>query len=125
MKQFASMLRKTQSKWFITAVSILLLAILPACGGAPAEEEQLSEAVPPRRGTTVQDEVVKIIAETLEVAEETINDDDNLWQDLGADNEEMAQLAEALEAEFDIDISDEELMALTTVRSTFELVESK
>ncbi|XVG95302.1 acyl carrier protein [Eubacteriales bacterium KG127] len=63
------------------------------------------------------------MVETLGVDEEKINLEANLADDLGIDSLDAVELAMALEEEFDIKLSDDELQELITVSDVQKCVE--
>lgn len=63
------------------------------------------------------------MVETLGVDEEKINLEANLADDLGIDSLDAVELAMALEEEFDIKLSDDELQELITVLDVQNCVE--
>ncbi len=56
-----------------------------------------------------------IIAEKLNLEEETITPESSILEDLGADSLDIVDLVMALEEEFDIQVPDEDMENLTTV----------
>jgi len=120
-----TLVTKWQKRLFwLTA--LLLIAVVTACGGQAGEEVALSEQVPPRRGAVdTLAEVQEIAAEVLGVPEAEVVEEADFRQDLDADDDEMARLAEAFEEAFNIVLTNEEINDLTTVRSAVDLIESK
>ena len=64
---------------------------------------------------TVEERVISIIATTLGVDREKVTLESSLMDDLGADSLDTMEVIIALEEEFEIEISDEEVMAGDTI----------
>ena len=73
---------------------------------------------------TVPSRVIAVIAEILGSEEEQINDEMSL-EALQADSLDVVEICIALENEFNIDIWDEEILALETVQQVIDLVSDK
>ncbi len=71
----------------------------------------------------VFDKVKKIIAGQLSVDEEKINVETNLIEDLKADSLDVVELIMDLEQEFNIEIPDEDLPKITTVKDIIAYIE--
>ncbi|MCI5698079.1 MAG: acyl carrier protein [Clostridiales bacterium] len=69
------------------------------------------------------DKIKNKMVETLSVDEEKINLEAKLADDLGIDSLDAVELAMALEEEFDIKLSDDELQKLVTVKDIQDIVE--
>ncbi|HIJ59539.1 MAG TPA: acyl carrier protein [Nitrospirae bacterium] len=65
--------------------------------------------------------VKKIIAEELQVDEADISDSASI-SDLGGDSLKALALVSAFEANFDITIPDEDVMAMNTIESVIDIV---
>jgi len=76
-----------------------------------------------RRLTMVFEKVRKILSDQLEIDEESITLDSDLVEDLKADSLAIVELIMDLEQEFDLDIPDEELPKVTTVRDVVSYIE--
>ena len=63
----------------------------------------------------MKERVKKIIATQLDVPPETIRENGNLIDDYGADSLDVVELSLALEDEFGLNISDEEVYGFQTV----------
>ena len=64
------------------------------------------------------------ILENLGVDEEELTLETNLVEDLGIDSLDMVELAMALEDELDIEIEDEEMEGLITIKDIVEYIEN-
>lgn len=115
-----------KSKWALWLMAILLIAGVSACGGAQPEEVALSEQVPVRRGSVdVLGQVQEITAEILDIPEADVVETADFRDDLDADDDEMTRLGEAFAEAFGVEISEQEVNDLTTVKSAVDLIESK
>ncbi len=70
------------------------------------------------------DKVKDLLAKQLRLDVNTIEDDANILDDLGADSLEVVEMLMTLESEFGIVVPDEDVMNLKTVRSVAEYIES-
>lgn len=68
--------------------------------------------------------VIEIILENLGVDESELTENTNLVEDLGIDSLDMVELAMQLEDEFDMDIEDEEMEKLQTLKDIVEYIEN-
>jgi len=57
----------------------------------------------------------RILAERLNISEESINDDLNIMEDLGADSLSIVEIVMDIENEYDVSIPDEDAEELQTV----------
>ena len=71
----------------------------------------------------VFEKVRKILSDQLEIDEESITLDSDLVEDLKADSLAIVELIMDLEQEFDLDIPDEELPKVVTVRDVVSYIE--
>lgn len=71
------------------------------------------------------DRVKKVVVEKLEVSEDEITLEARFIDDLGADSLDMVDLVMAIEAEFDIEIPDEDTEKIVTVGNAVEYIDSK
>ena len=70
------------------------------------------------------EQVVDVIADTLSVKKEAINEDTNLVDDLQVDSLDMVDLVLAIEQEFGIEIKDEDITPdIKTIKDVVELLE--
>lgn len=67
----------------------------------------------------------EIIAQILGITVEEVNDDADILDDLGADSIQVLELIVAIENEFNIQISDEEVIKHRTVGEIVEFVLAK
>jgi acyl carrier protein len=63
----------------------------------------------------VLDRVKRVVAETLEIDADSIADTARFVEDLGAQSIQSVELVAAFEEEFDIDMDDDEALAVKTV----------
>lgn len=73
----------------------------------------------------IESKVIKIIAETLGVAEDTIKPESSFVDDLGADSLDNVELVMALEDAFDVDIPDEDAAEIVTVQKALDYIAKK
>ncbi len=66
----------------------------------------------------------KIIANCLKIEQDFIKDDMNFVNDLGADSLNMVEIVMKIEEEYNIEIPDEDVESLETVRDLKEYLES-
>lgn len=66
-----------------------------------------------------------ILVENLTVSAEEVNIDANFRNDLGADSLDLVEIIMAVETEFDVEINDEEIMKIETVRNAVDILSSK
>jgi acyl carrier protein len=71
------------------------------------------------------EEVRALIAEELELPAEEVTDDADLKKDLEVDSLTAMEIAVQLEKKYRIKIGEQELVALTSLRSTHQLVSAK
>lgn len=72
----------------------------------------------------VFEKVRKILSDQLEIDEETITMESDLIEDLKADSLAIVELIMDLEQEFDLDIPDEELPKVATVKDVVTYIEN-
>jgi acyl carrier protein len=73
-------------------------------------------------GTTIQQRVNDILAEQLGVELNVLTPEANLVDDLGADSLDVVELVMALEEEFGVEIPDEEVENIRTIRDVTEYI---
>ncbi len=71
---------------------------------------------------SVQDKVIKIIAEKLSVDESEIVPEASFVDDLGADSLDLVELIMTMEEEFDIEIDDEDSEKMVKVQDVFDYI---
>lgn len=72
----------------------------------------------------VLEKVKVILAEQFDVEEDTLQNDTDLQDDLGADSLDVVDLLMSIEDEFDIEIPDEEIENIRTVGELVNYIES-
>lgn len=70
------------------------------------------------------DKVRQIIAKTLTIEAEKVVDTAALADDLGADSLDMAELGMALQEEFGVEIADEQLSQIRTVKDVIVAIQA-
>lgn len=73
---------------------------------------------------SIEERVIKVIAEQLSVDESQIKPEAHFIDDLGADSLDLVELVMSLEKEFDCEIPDEEAEKITTVKSAIDFVKA-
>ncbi len=72
--------------------------------------------------SSVDERVLKIVAEQLGVGEGEVTASSSFVDDLGADSLDTVELVMALEEEFDCEIPDEEAEKITTVQHAVDYI---
>ena len=72
-----------------------------------------------------KERIIKIIAAQFDREPDTITEETDVANDLGADSLEIAELLLAFQEEFDIDIDDSEAQNLTTVGDVITQINAK
>ena len=67
--------------------------------------------------------IEKIIAENLGIDQDSIKDESNFVNDLGADSLNIVEVVMAIEEEFDVEIPDEDAETLYTVGELKQYIE--
>ena len=70
-----------------------------------------------------QDQIIKMIADQLQIDEEQVKPDASFMDDLGADSLDTVELIMALEEEFDIEIPDSEAEKIRTVQQALDYLD--
>lgn len=70
----------------------------------------------------VLERVKRVVAETLEIDVDSIADTARFVEDLGAQSIQSVELVAAFEEEFDIDMDDDEALAVKTVDGAVEFI---
>jgi acyl carrier protein len=73
----------------------------------------------------IEKRVKEIIAEQLGLGVEEVANESSYVDDLGADSLDVVELVMALEEEFDIEISDDELEKIRTVQDTIDYIKQR
>lgn len=71
------------------------------------------------------EQVKNALVESLNIDGDDIKLENLLNEDLGVDSLDAVELSLDLETEFDVEISDEELASLKTVKDIVDLIEAK
>ena len=71
----------------------------------------------------VIDEIKQILAKQLRIDVNTINDNSNIIEDLGADSIDLVELLMTIEEKKGIVVSDEDAVKLKTVRDVADYIE--
>ena len=74
--------------------------------------------------SSIEERVIKMVAEQLGVKEEDVKSTSSFVEDLGADSLDTVELIMALEEEFDAEIPDEEAEKISTVQDAISYIES-
>jgi len=67
--------------------------------------------------------IEKIVAQTLGCSQDSIKDESNFVNDLGADSLNIVEIVMAIEEEFDVSIPDEDAETLHTVGAVKQYIE--
>ena len=70
------------------------------------------------------EKVREIIAKQLSVKIETVTDDSNIAEDLGADSLDLVEILMSLEDEFGISIPDEAIPQIKTIKDVVAFIEN-
>ena len=68
--------------------------------------------------------IKKILADTLDVAEDELSADTNIATDLGADSLDVVEILMSIEDEFEIEIPDSEIENIRTIGELVEYIET-
>ena len=71
------------------------------------------------------EKIKAILAKHLKVYPADITEDTNIQEDLGADSLDVVEIVMALENEFGIEIPDEDIIKLKTIRDAMNYIESR
>jgi len=72
--------------------------------------------------SSIEERVIKMVAEQLGVKEEDVKTESSFVDDLGADSLDTVELIMALEEEFDTEIPDEDAEKITTVQQAIDYI---
>ncbi|MAJ79718.1 MAG: acyl carrier protein [Porticoccaceae bacterium] len=75
--------------------------------------------------SSIEERVIKMVAEQLGVKEEEIQVSSSFVEDLGADSLDTVELIMALEEEFDAEIPDEEAEKILTVGDAIKYINAQ
>lgn len=67
-----------------------------------------------------QDELIKMVAEILDIPEATVKPESSLKEDLGADSLDLVELAMVIEEKFSVDIPDADMEKFTRVQDAID-----
>ena len=71
------------------------------------------------------EKVKKLLAEQLNISEESIKNESKVIEDLGADSLDVVEMLMVLEDEFNVTVTDEESLTLKTVGDIVNLIDAK
>lgn len=71
------------------------------------------------------EKIKEILSSQLDVDSETITNDTNIADDLGADSLDVVELLMSIEDEFDVEIPDEEIENLKTVGNLVDYIQER
>lgn len=74
---------------------------------------------------SIEDKVIEIIMEQLDVTKEECIPEAAFIDDLGADSLDIVELVMAMEENFAIEITDEELMKIRTIQDVIDFIKKK
>ena len=74
---------------------------------------------------SIEEKVIEIIVEQLDVTREECVPEASFIEDLGADSLDLVELIMAMEENFGIEISDEELQKIRTIQDTINYIKKK
>lgn len=75
------------------------------------------------RKEEIKKEVISLIADTLEIAKENINEKSNLVSDLDVESLDLVGLVVAFEDKYNVEIPDSEIKNLQTVEDIISFIE--
>ena len=73
---------------------------------------------------TIFERVQKLIAQELNISKDKITEESHLFDDLNFDSLDSVQIVLELENVFDIDVTDDEIDNIKTIKDIVELVEN-
>ena len=74
---------------------------------------------------SIEEKVIEIIVEQLDVTREECVPEASFIEDLGADSLDLVELIMAMEENFGIEISDEELQKIRTIQDSINYIKKK
>ncbi len=75
--------------------------------------------------SSIEEKVIEIIMEQLDVTKEECVPEAAFIDDLGADSLDIVELVMAMEENFAIEISDDELMKIRTIQDVIDFIKKK
>jgi acyl carrier protein len=73
----------------------------------------------------IEEKIIEIIMEQLDVVKEECVPEASFLDDLGADSLDIVELVMAMEENFGIEISDEELTRIRTIQDVIDFIKQK
>ncbi len=73
----------------------------------------------------MKEEIISLIAQTLEISKERINENTNLISDLKLESLDIVDLVAAFEKKYKIEILDKDIKELQTVKDIIKYIEEK
>ncbi len=73
----------------------------------------------------MKNEIISLIADTLEISKDKIHENTNLIVDLGLESLDLVDLVAAFEKKYKIEILDKDIKNLQTVKDIIEYIEEK
>jgi acyl carrier protein len=74
---------------------------------------------------SIEEKVIELIVEQLDVTREECVPEASFIEDLGADSLDLVELIMAMEENFGIEISDEELQKIRTIQDVINFIKKK
>lgn len=74
---------------------------------------------------SIEEKVIELIVEQLDVTREECVPEASFIEDLGADSLDLVELIMAMEENFGIEISDEELQKIRTIQDAINFIKKK
>ena len=74
---------------------------------------------------TLEEQVIKVVAEQLDVAPEKCKLEASFVDDLGADSLDLVELIMEMEEAFGVEIADEELEKIRTIKDVIDFLQKK
>ena len=74
---------------------------------------------------SIEEKIIEIIMEQLDVSREECVPEASFMDDLGADSLDIVELIMAMEENFGIEITDDELLKIRTVRDAIDFIVKK
>jgi len=74
---------------------------------------------------TTEEKVIKLIVEQLNVTEEECVPEATFIDDLGADSLDLVELIMAMEDEFGLEISDDDLAKITSIQNVIDYIKAR